>query len=169
MGTHSPSSGSPNALANSTESASDTPITPSHRSFLMLGSTPLRTWFLSFFLFKANLDQLEGVTSLESEVLVIRVHDLYSGASEKPLTWAVDRFTSAEKQCVTRNWSGAAAAIPKINADSTNIALGKSLLLNRAHSLLWKPTMSEEEEVSGGEEGAGELQDDDVWYLRTTN
>ena len=39
---------------------------------------------------------------------------------------------------------------------------GRFLSLNRAHPLLWKPAMSDEEEISGGEEGAGELQNDDV-------
>ena len=59
---------------------------------------------------RANLDQLAGATSLESDVRVILVHDLYSGASKNPLTWEIDRFTSEEKQSVTRNESGEVAA-----------------------------------------------------------
>lgn len=130
-----------------------------------MGNTPALTWLFSFFLLRDNFGQFDGVSSSESELRVIRVQDLYSGASEKLLTCALVLLTRGEKESVTRNRSEA-AAISALSQQILHYGCWDAIFLIRAQSIVAIPTnelrMSDHDEENSVGEEREDIQDEEV-------
>lgn len=99
-----PSSGSPKALANSTESSSVTSEASSNSSRLIAGDTPARTCRLSVPLAWESFCQFARVIPCESEQTVAFQASRYSGDSVKCPISRSCLSTSPEKQLVSRTY-----------------------------------------------------------------